>query len=71
MESAKAGQPAGSHFGYGGVITEMALMGVVASTQRGKILEYDTKAGRFKNNDEANKLIFVKGSYRDGWALPV
>ncbi|MGA2726000.1 MAG: Gfo/Idh/MocA family oxidoreductase [Bryobacteraceae bacterium] len=71
VESAKAGQPAGSHFGYGGVITEMALMGVVASTQRGKILEYDTKAGRFKNNDEANKLIFVKGSYRDGWALPV
>jgi hypothetical protein len=69
VESAKVGKPAGSHFGYGGVLTEVALMGDIACTQKGKILEYDAKAGRFKNNDEANKLI--KGSYREGWALPV
>ena len=67
-ESAKANKPAGAGFSYGGPMSETALIGNIAFTQKGKILNYDAKAGRFENNDEANKLL--QGSYRNGWALP-
>lgn len=67
--SAKAGKPAGSGTAYGGVMSEIALMGNGANADPGKVLEYDAKAGRFKNSDEANKMV-VKRSYRPGWELP-
>ena len=69
VESAKAGKPAGSPFSYGGVMSEIALIGNAANAERGKILEFDGKAGRFKNSNEANEMV-VKRSYREGWALP-
>ena len=69
MESAKAGKPASSPIRYGGVMSEIALMANGANAEPGKILEYDAKAGRFKNSEEANKMV-VKRSYRPGWELP-
>jgi len=67
--SAKAGKPSGSSLAYGGIMSEVALLGNAANTEPGKILEYDTKAGRFKNGEEANKMV-LKRTYRPGWELP-
>ena len=67
VEAAKTNKPAGAPFAYGGLMTELGLLGNIACTQRGKILYYDGKAGRFKNSEEANTLF--RRSYRDGFAL--
>lgn len=53
-----------SHFGYGGKLTAVALMGNIAVRVKGKLL-YDAKEHRFTNSDEANKLMTRKP--RDGW----
>jgi predicted dehydrogenase len=68
VESAKAGRPAGSNFDFGGILTGVGLLGNIACRQKGKVLYYDEKKGRFTNNDEANALLTRK--YRDGWKLP-
>ena len=67
--SAKAGKPASSGTAYGGVMSEIALMGNGAGAEPGKVLEYDAKAGRFTNSDEANKMVLTR-TYRPGWELP-
>jgi predicted dehydrogenase len=69
VESAKAGKPASSGIAYGGVMSEIALIGNAANAEPGKVLEYDARAGRFKNSDEANKMV-LKRTYRKGWELP-
>jgi hypothetical protein len=53
-------------FDYGGTLTEMMLLGLVAY-RVGKKLEYDGATGRVTNNDEANALLSRK--YREGWTL--
>ena len=53
-------------FKYSGDVIEMQLLGLVAY-RVGKKLEYDHKAGRVTNCDEANELLSRK--YRDGWVL--
>lgn len=68
-ECAKARKPAGSHFGYGGPLTIVGSLGNIACRLKGQILYYDGKNNRFKNNDEANKLL--GRPCRDGWKLPV
>jgi len=69
VASAKAGKPAASGTAYGGKMSEIALAGNGANAEPGKVLEYDVKAGRFKNSEEANKMV-AKRSYRPGWELP-
>ena len=69
IEAAKAGKQPGSHFGYGGMLSQMALLGNIASLQKGTILYYDGKKGEFKKNAEANQLF--QRAYRDGWNLRV
>lgn len=69
IDAIKAGKPAGAHFGYGGMLTQIGIMGNIACRQKGKILHYDAKAGKFKDNDAANKLF--SRAYREGWKLPV
>lgn len=68
LESAKAKKPAGAPWSYGGPMTETALLGNIAMTQKGKILYYNAEAMRFENNPEADALLRV--SYRPGWELP-
>ena len=53
-------------FKYSGDVIEMQLLGLVAY-RVGKKLEYDDKAGRVTNCDEANELLSRK--YRKGWVL--
>ena len=53
-------------FDYGGTLTEMMLLGLVAY-RVGKKIEYDGAAGRVTNSDEANALLGRQ--YREGWTL--
>lgn len=61
------GIPASSTFEYGGALTEMVLLGMIAIRVKNQILEWDAEKLRFKNNDQANELLNIK--YRDGWRL--
>jgi predicted dehydrogenase len=63
----KNGTPASSNFDYGGPLTEMALLGMLAIRMKDQKLEWDAENLKFKNNDAANELLHIK--YRDGWHL--
>jgi predicted dehydrogenase len=51
---------------YSGTAIEQMLLGLVAY-RAGKKIQYDAKAGRVTNSDEANSLLSKE--YRDGWPL--
>lgn len=61
----KDGRPASSNFDYGGSLTEMALLGMLALRMKDQNLEWDAENLKFKNNEAANELLHIK--YRDGW----
>ena len=63
----KDGTPASSNFDYGGSLTEMALLGMLALRMKDQNLEWDAENLEFKNNDAANELLHIK--YRDGWQI--
>jgi predicted dehydrogenase len=69
LDALKARKSAGCNFTYGGLLTQIGHMGNIACRQKGKVLYYDEKAGKFKNNDEANQMF--QRPYREGWKLPV
>ena len=59
---------AGSDFAaYGGPLTEVAMLGVVALKLPGTKLQWDAANMRFTNCDEANQ--YVDPPYRKGWTL--
>ncbi len=54
-------------FENGGRLSELLMLGNIATQYPGETLAYDPIAGRITNNAEANgKLLFT---YRDGWRL--
>jgi hypothetical protein len=61
------GTPACSTFEYGGALTEMALLGMIAIRMKDQRLEWDTVNLKFKNNAKANELLHIH--YREGWKL--
>lgn len=65
LDAIREGRPAGSSFEYGGRLSEVGLLGVIAILHSGKKLLYDEKAMRFTNCDEANRLL--DPPYRAGW----
>jgi len=67
LQAIKEGRKAGSDFSYGGPLTEIALLGVIAIKLPGTKLEWDAAATRFRNSSEANALI--NPPYRSGWTL--
>lgn len=67
LEAIRNGTKAGSDFSYGGPLTEVALLGVIAIKLAGTKLEWDAKAVKFKNSSEANH--FLNPPYRKGWSL--
>jgi len=67
IRACKDGKPASSNFDYGGPLTEMALLGMIAIRVKDQKLNWDGKNLRFTNNDTANELLHIK--YRDGWHL--
>jgi hypothetical protein len=61
------GVPPSSPFEYGGALTEMVLLGVLAIRMKDHRLDWDSQNLRFTNNEKANDLLRIQ--YRDGWAL--
>ncbi len=67
LQAIKTGRKAGSDFSYGGPLTEIAMLGVIALKLPGSKLEWDAKAARFRNSAEANE--YLNPPYRKGWTL--
>lgn len=64
---AGGGKKSGSDFSYGGPLSELAMLGIIAMKLKGQKLEWDGPGMKFTNSPEANALI--NPPYRKGWAL--
>jgi len=58
---------AGANFEYGGPLTEMVLLGVIAMRVPNKKLLWDDTIKSFTNDDQANELL--KMNHREGWKI--
>ena len=67
LQAIRKGGKAGSDFSYGGPLTEIALLGVIAIKMSGKKLQWDATAMQFTNCPEANE--FLTSPYRPAWVL--
>lgn len=67
LECCKTGKRAGSDFSYGGPLTEIALVGLIAIRSKGQKLEWNSQEGKFTNSSEANR--WLKPEFRSGWTL--
>jgi hypothetical protein len=68
IEAAKNGKQSSANWAYGGPLTQICLLGDIAIRNRGVLLEYDAKKGRFKNSETANALLSRHA--RSGWTIP-
>lgn len=66
-EAIRTGRKAGSDFAYGGPLTQVGLLGLVALRFPGETLQWDDARMRFKGNKAAN--YYVQAHYRSGWKL--
>lgn len=66
ITACQGGQPASCNFDVGGELTEIALLGNIA-TRTGKKIYWDPQNMRITNNDIAN--AYIHESYRSGWSL--
>lgn len=66
-EAIRNGRKAGSNFGYGGPLTELALLGLIAIRFAGETLRWSSEEMRFTNNAAAN--AYLRPTYRPGWSL--
>ena len=67
IDAIRSGRQAGSNFGYGGPLTQAALLGAIAIRFPGQTLKWDDQSARITNHDAAN--AFVHPAYRNGWSL--
>jgi len=67
LAAIREGRKAGSDFSYGGPLTELAMLGVIALKLPGTKLEWDGPGARFTNSEEANQHL--NPPYRKGWSL--
>jgi hypothetical protein len=67
IRACKDGKPASSNFDYGGPLTEMVLLGVLAMRLKDIPLEWDSTNMKVTNCDEAAK--YVTPAFREGWTL--
>lgn len=66
-EAIRTGRQAGSHFDYGGPLTQVALLGLIAIHFPGQTLDWDNKRARFTNLRAPN--AYLSPAYRRGWKL--
>ena len=66
-DAIRNGRKAGSNFDYGGALTQVGLLGLIALRFPGQTLKWDGAAGRFTNHDVANTLVQIP--FRAGWKL--
>jgi len=64
IRACKGGDPACSNFGVAGPFVQWMLLGVISMKFEGK-LNWDARAMRFTNNNEANKHL--RPTFRKGW----
>ena len=64
VEAVRGNDKTSAPFSYSGPLTEMVLLGCLATRFPRTDLKWDTKALKFTNNDAANK--FVRKTYRKG-----
>jgi len=67
LDAIRHGRAAGSDFSYGGPLSELAMLGVIAIKMAGTKLEYDAENLKFPNCPEADP--YVNPPYREGWTL--
>ncbi|MBX7212077.1 MAG: Gfo/Idh/MocA family oxidoreductase [Verrucomicrobiaceae bacterium] len=67
LDAIREGRPAGSSFEYGGALSEIGLLGLIAIRRSGTRLEWDNDAMKFTNDAEANAMLTPE--YREGWKL--
>ena len=67
VEAVRGNGKTSTPFSYSGPLTEMVLLGCLATRFPKTDLEWDTKALKFTNIDEAN--AFVKKTYRKGFEV--
>jgi predicted dehydrogenase len=67
LQAIRNGTKADSDFSYGGPLTEIAMLGVIAIKMAGTKLQWDAEAMRFTNSPEANQ--YLNPPYRSGWSL--
>jgi predicted dehydrogenase len=67
LQAIRSGTKAGSDFSYGGPLTELAMLGVIAIKMAGVKLQWDAQKVQFTNCSEANQHIHPP--YRHGWML--
>lgn len=67
LAAIRKGTRTGSDRSYGGPLTEIGLLGVIASRFSDKQLRWDGPAMRFTNSNEATKLLAPR--CREGWKL--
>jgi predicted dehydrogenase len=65
VEAVRGNDKTSAPFSYSGPLTEMVLLGCLATRFPKTDLKWDTKALKFTNNDKAN--AFVKKEYRKGF----
>jgi predicted dehydrogenase len=67
LEAIRNGKPAGSDFSYGGPLTELAMLGVIALKFPGVKLQWNAQDMRFANHAQASQ--WVNPPCRVGWSL--
>ena len=67
IDAIRSGRQAGSNFGYGGPLTQSALLGAIAIRFPGQTLHWNDKAMRFTDNKAAN--AYLNPPYRAGWKV--
>lgn len=67
VEAVRGNEKTSAPFSYSGPLTEMVLLGCLATRFPQTDLKWDTKGLKFTNNDAANK--FVKKTYRKGFEV--
>ncbi|MHC4521152.1 MAG: Gfo/Idh/MocA family oxidoreductase, partial [Planctomycetota bacterium] len=67
VRACKDGKPASSSFEYGGPLTEMVLLGVLAMRLKNTMLEWDPINMKVTNVDEADQ--YIRPVFREGWTL--
>lgn len=68
VDAAKSGKQPSANWQYGGLLTEICLLGNIAIRCHGKRLEFSPAEKRFTNSDAANALFHHPS--RGGWNLP-
>lgn len=67
LDAIREERQSSSPFEYGGRLSEVGLLGLIAIRFPGLKLQYDEKAVRFTNSEDANKLL--NPPHRPGWAI--